>query len=223
MDTFKRVGNIISANFNSLLDSMESPEKQLALNILKMEDALVKNKSSYIEVAARIAELKKQVTYCRNKVELWQSRAELAVDKKNDELAKEALIEKKKYIEKEKEYSEQEKKLSVLNKEQMDEYDKLSAKLKEIKSRKSELLTRAKIAREKKNSEEVLHSANSVDFSQYFDEFESKIEKLEAQAGLVNIGSESKTTEQKFADMELNAEIDAELKNLKEKQNKNTK
>ena len=95
MSIFTRFKDIVNSNINSLLDKAEDPEKMLRLMIGEMEDTVIDLKTT---TAARMAEAirsEKKVDEAKATVDRWQARAELAIEKGKDDLAREALMEKK--------------------------------------------------------------------------------------------------------------------------------
>lgn len=214
MNAFKRMKNIINSNVNSTLDKMEDPQKMIRLMIAELEETLAKARTS---LAARIAdktartEEKKQLEASLRR---WDDRAKLAVEKDRDDLAREALIEKKHVTER----------LQILNDElaqyegivasQQDQIIKLQEKLQEIRDKERTLVARAYHAKEKKKVVETLRETDSSAMCQKFSELESKIERMEADAEMAGFTG-AKGTEAQFAEMEKNEEIEAELNKLK--------
>ncbi|MBQ2259387.1 MAG: PspA/IM30 family protein, partial [Spirochaetales bacterium] len=94
MNVFKRMGDIISSNVNSLLDKMEDPEKMIDLSITKLEDAICEMKATIAEKSAERKRLESIVAERRAARDRWQERAKLAAEKNEDQMAKEALEER---------------------------------------------------------------------------------------------------------------------------------
>jgi len=97
MGVFTRFRDIISANINSMLDKAEDPEKMIKLMIHEMEDTLIELKSSCAGVIAGQKKIERKADEITDKTNLWSNRAELAVSKGRDDLAREALNEKRRY------------------------------------------------------------------------------------------------------------------------------
>ena len=97
MGIFTRFRDIVSANINSMLDKAEDPEKLIKLMIHEMEDTLIELKSSCAGVIAGRKKLERKLDEINGKIELWDERAALAVAKGKDNLAREALIEKRRF------------------------------------------------------------------------------------------------------------------------------
>jgi phage shock protein A len=100
MGVFNRVKDIISANVNLLLDKAEDPSKMLRLMIQEMEDTIIDLKSSCAAQLADKKTLTRKLDEANSKVTQWEERAKLALEKNREDLAKEALLEKKNWKEK---------------------------------------------------------------------------------------------------------------------------
>lgn len=96
MGVFSRFKDIVNANINALLDKAEDPEKMLRLMMQEMEDTLIELKSSCAARMASRIRLDKRINEQKALVSRWQSRAQMAIDKGRDDLAREALAEKRK-------------------------------------------------------------------------------------------------------------------------------
>ncbi len=206
--------NIINSNVNSTLDKMEDPQKMIRLMIAELEETLAKARTS---LAARIAdktaraEEKKQLEASLHR---WEDRAKLAVEKGRDDLAREALIEKKHVSERLQVLSDELAQYEGIIASQQDQIVKLQEKLQEIRDKERTLVARAYHAKEKKKVVETLRATDSSAMCQKFSDLESKIERMEADAEMAGFTG-SKGTEAQFAEMEKNDEIEAELNKLK--------
>ena len=97
MGIFTRFRDIISSNINAMLDKAEDPEKLIRLMIREMEDTLVEIKSACAGVMAGGKKIKRQLDGLGTRAQYWEEKAELAVNKGRDDLAREALVEKRKF------------------------------------------------------------------------------------------------------------------------------
>ncbi|MGN0905616.1 MAG: PspA/IM30 family protein [Bullifex sp.] len=215
MNVFKRMGDIISSNVNSMLDRMEDPKKMINLMITEMEETEREIRMSIAEKSAENESIKRNLESVNAQTARWAERAELAVDNGNDDLAREAIIERKKSAET---AALLEKNIATLEniivslKEQLGE---VSAKLTEMKAKRTELVERAAAAKNKMKVNETLREADSVRYAKRFEELQARIEKWEAEAKVFSGGTQVKTTGESFEEMELSRDVEAELSALK--------
>ena len=215
MNVFKRMGDIISSNVNSMLDKMEDPKKMINLMITEMEDTEREIRMSIAEKTAEGESIRRNLESVNAATARWAERASLAVDNGNDDLAREAIIEKKKSSET---AAILEKDLTTLDniivslKEQLSE---VSAKLTEMKAKRTELVERAAAAKNKMKVNETLREADSVRYAKKFEELQSRIEKWEAEAKIFSPDAKVKTAGESFEEMELSRDVEAELSALK--------
>ena len=99
MGIFSRFMDIVNSNINSLLDKAEDPEKMLRLMIQEMEDTLIELKSNAAASIAQKIKLERKAGETEATVSRWEQRAMLAIEKGKEDLAREALIEKKRVSE----------------------------------------------------------------------------------------------------------------------------
>ena len=206
MSIFTRFKDIVNSNINSLLDKAEDPEKMLRLMIGEMEDTVIDLKTT---TAARMAEAirsEKKVDEAKATVERWQGRAELAIEKGKDDLAREALIEKKHAQEA---YERALENISSLKKSVEEGKEEIRTLEDKIKAAKDKL---ASLQREQARAQERRDS--SVNLNARFEEMENRINRMNAYNDLGK-KSEEKSAEEKFSEMEKNDEIEAEIERIK--------
>ena len=206
MSIFTRFKDIVNSNINSLLDKAEDPEKMLRLMIGEMEDTVIDLKTT---TAARMAEAirsEKKVDEAKATVERWQARAELAIEKGKDDLAREALIEKKHAQEV---YERALENISSLKKSVEEGKEEIRTLEDKIKAAKDKLAT---LQREQARAQERRDS--SVNLNARFEEMENRINRMNAYNDLGK-KSEEKSAEEKFSEMEKNDEIEAEIERIK--------
>ena len=206
MSIFTRFKDIVNSNINSLLDKAEDPEKMLRLMIGEMEDTVIDLKTT---TAARMAEAirsEKKVDEAKATVERWQGRAELAIEKGKDDLAREALIEKKHAQEA---YERALENISSLKKSVEEGKEEIRTLEDKIKAAKDKLAT---LQREQARAQERRDS--SLNLNARFEEMENRINRMNAYNDLSK-KSEEKSAEEKFSEMEKNDEIEAEIERIK--------
>ena len=206
MSIFTRFKDIVNSNINSLLDKAEDPERMLRLMIGEMEDTVIDLKTT---TAARMAEAirsEKKVDEAKATVERWQARAELAIEKGKDDLAREALVEKKHAQEV---YERALENISSLKKSVEEGKEEIRTLEDKIKAAKDKLAT---LQREQARAQERRDS--SVNLNARFEEMENRINRMNAYNDLSK-KSEEKSAEEKFSEMEKNDEIEAEIERIK--------
>ena len=206
MSIFTRFKDIVNSNINSLLDKAEDPEKMLRLMIGEMEDTVIDLKTT---TAARMAEAirsEKKVDEAKATVERWQARAELAIEKGKDDLAREALIEKKHAQEA---YERALENISSLKKSVEEGKEEIRTLEDKIKAAKDKLAT---LQREQARAQERRDS--SVNLNARFEEMENRINRMNAYTNLSAEKGE-KSAEEKFSEMEKNEEIEMEIERIK--------
>jgi len=215
MGVFSRLGDIVNSNINSMLDKAEDPEKMIRLMIQEMEDTLVDLKSSCAAKMASLAEMERDRDVLTTKVSRWEERAMLAVERKRDDLAKEALLEKKQCA-KQLEYI----KNDVIQYEQLisdckKNIGQLESKLEEVTLKHKILVQRSIHAVEKKRARSLVSNATGAQAILKFGQLESRIEKMEADADLAGNMSSGSNLEREFDRLESDDAIEEELAGLK--------
>lgn len=214
MGIFTRFKDIIASNISAMLDNAEDPEKLIKLMIREMEDTLIEIKSS---CASTIAEQKKVERLFDGMVEkenFWVKKAKLAVEKGKDNLARQALQQKRIYAQKAETVEEELMELGSIVDQYRNDIEELENKLKSAREKQRLLVQRHIRAKNKKNAQEEIRRADSIEIMQKFETLENHIERMEAEADLVNYGRPA-TLEDEFDALEADDDIEAELDKLK--------
>ncbi|MCH3917493.1 MAG: PspA/IM30 family protein [Spirochaetia bacterium] len=213
MSIFSRFMDIVNSNVNALLDKAEDPEKMIKLMIQEMEDTLIELKTSCAATMANEARTKRQVKELEATMHRWQDRAILAIQKGREDLAKEALLEKKKASEK---LTKTLTELDNLNEDvkvNKDEISQLNEKLASVKLKYKTMQDRTRRAEEETAARDSMHT-NSEVFG-HFSQMEEKIDRMNARNELDK--TEGEDLEKKFSDLEGMDDIEKELNSLKDK------
>jgi len=214
MGIFTRFRDIISSNMNAMLDKAEDPEKLLKMMIHEIEDTLIELKVSCAGVMANCKKIKRQVGEAGSRAKHWEERAALAVSKGRDDLAREALVEKRRYADRadtlEKELSDH----NSLVEQYQDDIRQLEDKLGAAREKQRILVQRHIHARGKKRAQEEIRRMNGAEAIFKFEELENRIERMEAEADLVNIAKKP-DLETEFENLVVDDEIEKELNTLK--------
>ncbi|WP_375055291.1 phage shock protein PspA [Zobellella sp. DQSA1] len=217
MSIFSRLADIINANLNSLLDKAEDPAKMVRLIIQEMEDELVRERSNLARFLAEKKDLLRQIERHRERVAEWQDKAELALTKGREDLARSALMEKNKQNELlgalERECGAVEEGMNKLS----EAIGALEAKLSDARARQQAMQLRERSAQSRIKVQERVRYSETSSAVDKFDRMERKIDELEAKADLY---SQSKGLDQAFAELEVDDAISRELDKLKAKMNK---
>lgn len=214
MGIFTRFTDIVSSNINSMLDKAEDPEKMIKLMIHEMEDTLIELKSSCAGVIAGRKKIERKFAAMREKTNLWGERAALAVEKGRDDLAREALMEKRRFSETTDALENELANFKDLFKQYQEDIVALEEKLKSAKEKKRILVQRHKRASGKKRAQGEIRRSDSADTMARFDKLESRIEQMEAEADLVNMPKKPSVADE-FEDLATDDEIEKELANIK--------
>lgn len=217
MGIFSRFRDIVSSNLNNMLDKAEDPEKLLKLVIREMEDTLVELKASCAGCMAERAKVERAKTDAEGKIADWAAKAELALSKNREDLAREALMEKRAFAERvEKLAAEAEQHADVVAQYQSD-IAELEEKLNQARDKQRVLLQRHQHATAKKRAQTDIRKFNVKNTTAKFEEFENRIDRLEADADLVNPKQAKPSLEDEFSRLAKDDAIEAELAGLKEK------
>ncbi len=215
MGVFSRFTDIINSNINSLLDKAEDPAKMVRLIIQEMEDTLVEVRSSSAKTLADKKELARQVSRYQKDAEQWQNKAELALSKEREDLARAALVEKKKCVESAESLHEELAHVDSHIAKLQSEISQLQEKLADAKARQKAIIIREKTVSSRLKVKQNIDSDKVNDALTRFDRYERKIDNLEAQVEAHDLGSKSLADE--IAELETDENIDDELAQLKAK------
>ena len=216
MGIFSRFTDIVNSNINSILDKAEDPEKLVRLMIQEMEDTLVEVRST----AARAIADRKEITRSLSGLEIeardWQAKAELALDKNREDLAKAALAEKARATAAADSLRAQHKTLGEGLDKLNDDVVRLEEKLVDAKTRQQAIFARQRTASGRLEARKRLHNARIDDALIRFDQFERRIDDIEAHVESYDLGGR-KGLKDEFSDLETEDAVAQELRELKSK------
>ncbi len=215
MGIFSRFTDIVNSNINALLDKAEDPEKMVRLIIQEMEDTLVEVRSVSAKAIANKKDISSQIAKYQATADDWQAKAELAITKEREDLARAALTEKQKasdhVVALEDELVQVEDQIGKLQSEIV----QLQEKLADAKNRQKAIILRQKTASSRLQVKQKLDSSKVDDAMFRFERYESKINDLESQVEAYDLGQRNLADE--FAELEADNKIDDELAALKQK------
>jgi phage shock protein A len=214
MGIFTRFRDIISSNISAMLDRAEDPEKLIKLMIREMEDTLVEIKASCAGLMANSKKVQRTLDEIRSRERLWKDRAALAVTKGRDDLAREALLEKRRYGENAEALEKELIECNALSNQYHEDIRQLEDKLGSARKKQRILVQRHIHANNKKRAQHEIRRMDSSEAVLKFEELENRIERMEAEADLVNFGKKP-TIEGDFDMLSVDEDIEKELKKLK--------
>jgi phage shock protein A len=214
MGIFTRFRDIVGSNINSMLDRAEDPEKLIKLMIQEMEDTLIELKSACAGVMAGSKNIARQLLTLDQRIDYWEGQANLAVSKGRDDLAREALREKRRYSRRTESLTNELTEHEALLEQYKEDIRQLEEKLKNAREKERLLVQRHIHAARKKRAQEEMRRMDSADAVFKFEELEHRIEQMEAEADLVNFGRKP-TLEDELERLSLDDEIESELKAIK--------
>ena len=215
MSIFSRLSDIINANISSLLDKAENPEKMIRMVIQEMEETLVEVRSGTAKVIAEKKTLTRRADKLRKQAVSWEEKAELALSKGREDLAKAALLEKSNINAgvdiTEKDLVKLDETLDKLS----TEIEQLQAKLNDARARQKTLLMRTSATEARLNVNRQLHNYTIDNAMDKFEYYEKKIDLMEGQMDSIHV--EKRGLQSEFDELAKQDKIDQELEDLKSK------
>jgi phage shock protein A len=214
MGVFSRFTDIVSSNINAILDKAEDPQKIVRLMIQEMEDTLVEVRSAAARAIADKKELGRKLQAMEAETSEWQRKAELALDRERDDLAKAALIEKER-ARKAVEALHNEHQLIDQGLEKLDaDILRLEEKLRDAKARQKALVARHETVSHRLQVRQRIHDYRIDDALARFQLVERRMDDLEGRVEAYDLGVRP-DLKQELADLESAGAIEKELAELK--------
>lgn len=216
MGIFTRTVDIVNANVNALLDKAEDPEKLVRQMIHEMEQTLIEIKAACAGTMAGARKLRRQEDDALSRAARWGERARRAVERGRDDLAREALLQKRHYHEQAELAVKDVTNLEVLESEYKEDIQRLEEKLGIARERQRTLVQRHRRAQNKMRVETDIRRLDTSNAFMRFEELQYRLDRQDAESELVNFGRKGpRSLEQEFADMERDSEIEEELQAMK--------
>jgi len=216
MGIFSRFSDIVNANINAVLDKAEDPEKIVRLMIQEMEDTLVEIRSAAAKCIADRKENNRHLEFLGRDIQQWESRAELALRREREDLARAALAEKQSLADQIKELDREATILDTQLEKFNADITQLQSKLNDAKVRQRTILIRHKSASAQLAARKHIHSDRLDEMLYRFETAERRIDRVESESEAISMGR-SRSLADEIAHLEGDDRVEAELARLKTK------
>jgi len=214
MGIFSRSRDIFAANITELLDRSEDPAKMIRMVILEMEETLVEVRASAARCIADGKEMRRALGRLDEMQSSWTEKAELALSKDREDLAKAALIERQKAADMGEGLREE---IAVID-ETLKSYEadiaKLQGKLREARARQNAIATRFESAVTRAKAREIMNGSRTEDAFSRFEVLERRADFAEGRAEALGMTG-PKSLEEEIAELKAAESVDAELEAMK--------
>lgn len=218
MNLFERFFRVIRANVNQAVSGMEDPEKILNQTVVDMQGDVVKVRQAYAEVSATLKRIERQREQAVITSSEWKKRAQLALQKGEEDLAREALTRKKMADEQDSSLSQQITGMKANVEKLYGSMQELESKISEAKSKKDQYVARARTAKTSAKVNDMLSNVSTSGGLDAFERMKSKVEELEVKADVsreLSLGGTADVSlESKFKALESDS-VEDELEKMK--------
>jgi phage shock protein A len=215
---FSRTRDIIAANFSDLLDRSEDPAKMIRMIIMEMEETLVEVRASAARTIADQKEMRGQIVRLERLQASWAEKAELALSKGREDLARAALVEKQKVGDTAAEIGSEIGLLDEAMRASEADIARLQGKLREARARQSAVQTRLESAQQRARMRDMVAGPKVEDAFSRFEQLERHADLAEAHADTLLLGMPPRSLEEEISELRNAEKVDAELAALKARQ-----
>ncbi|AXQ96685.1 PspA/IM30 family protein [Pseudoalteromonas piscicida] len=215
MTIINRIEDLIKAELNALLDKAEDPQKMATQLVRDLEEALSDCRATAAELICQQKVALRQVEQANKAAATWQSKAEHALEKDREDLARSALEQKQREAEKAQEAQQKIDDLTPALEKLSTDADKLQSKIQQLKAKEKAMLRRLETGKARLTIKQTLNSDDMRSATRKFDELERKVARLEAEVESYDLGQPD--VWQRFEDEQKQQQIDDELAQLKQK------
>ena len=215
MGIFSRTRDIVAANMAELLEKAEDPAKMIRMIILEMEETLVEVRASAARTIADIKEMRRHMAKLSEIEANWTEKAELALSKDREDLAKAALMERQKATDMIEQLRAEVAVLDDTLRGSEEDIAKLQNKLREARTRQNNIATRLESANNRSRLREMWNGPRTHDAFSRFEMLERKVDEAEGRADALGLGALPKSLDEEIAELKAADKIDAELAALK--------
>jgi phage shock protein A len=214
---FSRARDIFAANMTELLDRAEDPARMIRMIIMEMEETLVEVRATAARSIADIKEIRRSQARLNEIEANWTEKAELALSKGREDLAKAALVERQKAAEMAEELRDEVSQLEQVLRGYEADIARLQAKLREARGRQNAIAARFESALTRARAREVMHGSRTQDAFSKFEILERRADFAEGRCDALGITSLEDEIDQLQADEKIDAELQAMKAALKAK------
>lgn len=215
MSIFSRTRDIIAANVIDLVERSNDPAKTIRVVILEMEETLVEVRASAARSIADQKEKRRQIAQLATLQESWTERAELALSRGRDDLARAALMEKEKLTDLAEELAQEVAEIDAALRASEADITKLQAKLREARSRQAAIATRIESAENRVRMREMYAGSRIDEAFSNFALLERQADLAEGHAEALALAAPPKSLEEEIAELKVAERVDAELEAMK--------
>lgn len=215
MGIFSRTRDIVAANMAELLEKAEDPAKMIRMIILEMEETLVEVRASAARTIADSKEMRRHIAKLESLEANWTEKAELALSKDREDLAKAALMERQRASDMVEQLRAEVKVLDDSLRSAEDDIAKLQSKLREARAKQNNIATRLESANNRTRLREMWNGPRTHEAFSRFDMLERRVDEAEGRADAMGLGVQPKTLDEEIAELKSADRIDAELAALK--------
>jgi phage shock protein A len=214
MGIFSRLTDIINANLNAVLDRAEDPEKMIRQMIHEMEDTLVEVRANAARMIADRKGLERRRGNLDGAQKEWQRKAELALSKDREDLARAALTEKARLAQDLSDLDEELVHLDDALVKYEEDIGKLEAKLREAKAKQKAILARQATATSRIKVRRQVHDRRIDDAFVRFEQMERRLDAAESEVEAFDLGR-GRTLAEEINDLAADTAVEEELNELK--------
>ena len=214
MSIFSRTRDIFAANMTELLDRSEDPAKMIRMIILEMEETLVEVRASAARCIADAKEMRRALSRLDELQKSWTEKAELALSKEREDLAKAALIERQKAADMGDGLRAEIAQIDETLKSYETDIAKLQAKLREARARQNAIQTRFESAVTRAKAREIMNGNRTEDAFSRFELLERRADFAEGRADALGMTG-PKSLEEEIAELKAAESVDKELEAMK--------
>ena len=213
MSVFSRLSDIINANLNAILDEAEDPAKMVRMITHEMEETLVEVRSTSARYIADRKQIARRIAWLGEESRSWEQKAELAVSKGRDDLAKAALKEKARHEEAAMQLESDMESIDAAVAKLKHDTEQLEEKLRMARTRQKALILRGKTAKSRIKVKRQINAPSYADALDRFENYERRLDEMEGEIESYDLGN--RTLADEIDELEGEDHLNAELEALK--------